>query len=167
MRWSHRKKNIFRMNNYKETHEKGTYISATPIKANREALHDWTIKTGITNPVHPDEYHTTIIYSRVSCKEAEAHDFKLPMHATISGFKVFDSKLGKCLVAALDSEDLQSVNSDITEKYGAVSDFPSYIPHITLSYGFEGELPTNPPKMDIWFTEVKVRGIDPDWKPSK
>lgn len=154
-------------NNYKETHEKGTYIKADPIQANRDQLFSWTQENGITNAVDSSEYHTTIIYSKNPCPEAKEYDFKLPMHATVSGFKIFDAPLGRCLVAALESEDLKTVNSDIMQRYGATSDYPEYIPHITLSYNYDGDLPTNPPKINVWFNKVEVKGLDPTWAPKK
>lgn len=149
-------------------HSAGTYVSVKPIQADVDKLYDWIGQnTDITsNP--KDSYHVTVIYSRTPCPDVEKYDFNLPITANITGWK----KLGKTaddhfLVLTLESEDLNRINSDLMRDYGATSDFPTYIPHISVSYHHPSEIPQNYPSMKITFDSVSVEPLKEGWRPEK
>lgn len=146
-------------------HDSGTYVNVKPTEDDKNKLYDWVISNGIKPPMDKDDYHTTIIYSKTPCPDVKGYDFNLPVTGTICGWKIFGSDLGKCLVAVIQSSDLQKINADLKRDYGATSDFPEYIPHITVSWKFEGSLPDDYPAMNVTFDKVEVKGIDPNWKP--
>ena len=148
-------------------HSKGTYVNVKLSDSDKNRLYDWVTKNGITNPLDKDEYHVTVIYSLTPCPDAAKYDFNLPITGRICGWKIFDAPIGRCLVAHVESEDLQRINADLKANYGATSTFPEYIPHITVSYNFEGEIPQNYPAQLIVFSQVEVKGLNPDWKPKK
>jgi hypothetical protein len=148
-------------------HSHGTYVNVKPSEADKNKLYDWVVENGISKPMDKDDYHTTVIYSKTPCPDVDEYDFDLPITGSICGWKIFESTLGRCLVAQVQSEELQVINADLKRDYGATSDFPEYIPHITISWGYEGSIPDNYPAMKITYDKVEVKGLDPNWTPKK
>lgn len=148
-----------------EEHKDGTYVNVKVCSEDKTKLYDWCEEHGIGPPMDKDDYHATIIYSPTPCPDAKNYNFNLPVHANIVGWKAFDSQLGRCLVAQLQSEELNKLNSDMKTMYGATSSFPEYIAHITVSWGYVGELPQDYPAFQIAFDKAQVKAIDKNWKP--
>jgi hypothetical protein len=150
-----------------DLHAAGTYVNVKVSAEDQDKLYSWCEEHGIGPLMDKEDYHATVVYSPTPCPDAKHYDFNLPATANIVGWKAFDSQLGRCLVAQLQSEDLDKFNADMKNIYGATSNFPSYIPHITVSWGYEGALPENYPAFKITFDKAEVKGIDPNWKPKK
>lgn len=150
-----------------DEHKDGTYVNVKLNELDKDKLYDWVLSHDISNPLDKDEYHVTVIYSRAPCPEAENYNYELPITGHITGWKIFDAPIGRCLVAHVDSSKLQTINTELKRDYGATSDFPDYIPHITVSYDYKGELPTEFPDMLVTFDKVQVKGLDPTWRPKK
>lgn len=148
-----------------EIHPAGTYVNVKVSDSDKTKLYDWCQENGIGPLMDKEDYHATVVYSPTPCPDAIEYDFNLPAEANIVGWKAFDSQLGRCLVAQLQSQDLTKYNMDMKNIYGATSNFPEYIPHITVSWGYEGELPQNYPAFKITFDKAEVKAIDPNWKP--
>ena len=149
-------------------HPHGTYVSVKPIEADIDKLYDWVNNNTsvVSNP--KDSYHVTVIYSRNACPEVKAYDFNLPITGKITGWK----KLGKTaddhfLVLTLESEALHKINDDLMRDYGATSDFPTYVPHISISYHHPEALPENYPAMTITFDSVSIEPLKEGWRPAK
>lgn len=150
------------------THSHGTYVSVTPIQADVDKLYDWVTNNTnvVSNP--KSSYHVTVIYSRTPCPNVKAYDFNLPITGNITGWK----KLGKTaddhfLVLTLESEELDKINADLMRDYGATSDFPTYVPHISISYHHPGALPLDYPAMKITFDSVSIEPLKEGWRPAK
>lgn len=91
-------------------------------------LHD------IPKPIPNDKMHCTLIYSRTPTVIPQVQNQRL-YKATIEKFDVFNTRDGKrCLVAKLNSVDLQVRHNELMTDLEASYDFPNYLPHITLSY---------------------------------
>jgi hypothetical protein len=148
-------------------HRDGTYVSATLCDEDKETLYNWVTSNGISDPLNKDEYHVTVIYSRTPCPEAANYDYNTPITGNITGWKIFEAGIGRCLVAHIESEQLQTINADLQRNYGATSDFPEYIPHITVSYSYEGTIPDNYPAIKVKFDKVISKGLDVNWRPTK
>jgi hypothetical protein len=148
-----------------QDHKDGTYVNVKLADIDKGRLYRWCQDNGIHPLMDKEEYHATIVYSPTPCPDAKNYDFNLPASAQIVGWKIFNSDLGKCLVAQLFSEDLNKINSDMKNIYGATSNFPEYIPHITVSWKYEGDLPDNYPAFKVMFNRAEVKAIDKDWKP--
>lgn len=162
--WNEREQSMIEEN---DEHKNGTYINVKPTEEAKDTIFDWVSNNGINDPLDKNEYHVTVIYSKTPCPGAVNYDFNLPIEGTISGWKIFDAGIGRCLVASIQSEQLQTINADLKANYGATSDFPEYIPHITVSYNYLGEIPQNYPAMRVTFNQVEVKGLDPTWRPKK
>lgn len=148
-------------------HKDGTYINVKPTKDNKKELYNWVVDNEIGNPLNRDEYHVTVIYSRNPCPNAKYYDFNLPIEGKICGWEIFDANIGRCLVARIESKQLNDINNDLMTKYGATSDFDSYKPHITVSYDYKGDKPKDIPNINFSFDMVEVKGLDTNWRPKK
>ena len=109
----------------------GTYVAARFCKESVRSLVDLQEQIGVPNPVSPHDLHTTIVYSRVPI-EWEPMTHNVPAH--VVGYRVFETDAGTdCLVLELDCPSLADRFNEAMDR-GATFDFPSYIPHVTLSY---------------------------------
>lgn len=152
-----------------DEHAHGTKVFVYPSKEDAARLYDFVKNTlKIDKPVKASQYHCTVIYSSASCGLAERHPIKVPMTGNIYGWRIFESPTlqSKCLVALLSSNEIRTLNRELIDSYGATSNFPTFIPHITVAWGYEGEVPKDVPKGLINFDAYKVAGIDPNWTPA-
>lgn len=153
-----------------DTHPDGTYVATTLTKASQKQLDDYVSKLKIPNASDPAQYHSTVIYSRKGVPEVKDYKFKLPFKAKIKEWKQFDTKLGssgKCLVAIMDSPELEEAHSEIRREYGATHDYPDYHPHVTVSYDYAGPLPDEVPDMELEYGDVEIKPLDPQFTPAK
>jgi hypothetical protein len=148
-------------------HFNGTKVFVYPQKTDSQKLYDFVKAQGVQGDlVKPSQYHCTVIYSDYGCPTVEEKPVHLPMTGGIFEWKVFGSpQFGKCLVGVLNSAEIRRLNREIVETYGAVSRFPTFVPHITVAWAFEGEVPTELPRFSLLFDAYKVAGIDPHWTP--
>ena len=138
----------------------GTYASLSPAKEDREKLHSWMEHQHIKKLVDAKDYHCTVVYSTKSVPEITNLKVSLPIKARCKEWKVFGPD--KMLVIALKSSKATALFNK-TIKMGAKTDYPSYIPHITVALGFTGDLPKEIPNFDIQFVKFKVGTIDEDF----
>jgi hypothetical protein len=138
-------------------HPNGTYAEALLDSDTKKKLLEFIAENDILNSVK--EFHCTVVYSKAACPSVKEMKVRFPVIAKITEFALFDAKPGsgdgKCLVACLDAVELNRYHYDAREQYGATTSYPMYIPHITLSYDFEGDIP-EVPEFDIVFNKIKV-----------
>lgn len=155
----------------KDEHKNGTYSAVNPNKDTVENVAKFMIEHEIKNPVDPKDLHVTTAYSRKPIPEARNCYPKLPMKAKFKKWEVFNTVIGttgKCLVAALESDELQAFFQKLRKDYGAEYDYPEYIPHMTLTYSFEGnKVPEAEPEFDFIFDGYTFKGIDTNWSSKK
>lgn len=114
----------------------GKYIGIRFEPETKEKLKSIVAGESIPNATEPDDYHSTIAYSRGSQIPGYqvAGKMKNPIEAKIKDFGIFPSQDGcNCLVAKLDAPDLVDMHNK-TREHGATHDYDEYIPHVTLSY---------------------------------
>ena len=149
----------------KKAHKNGTYICANLSTDNKFDIFSWVEENKIPNPCSPSQYHCTVVYSRKGIPDAVSDPIlKTQAKAKASSWKIFPSQEGKkCLVLHLESEDLDKAFRHFKKKYGAVYDFPSYEPHITVSYDYGTDvIPKTLPLTEITFTCYHIDALDPD-----
>lgn len=146
--------------------QQGTYIMAELDKSSKDQLFNFVNTLNIPNKTDPQEYHSTIIYSR-NPVDASDYKFDKKIEANITEWKIFPTKTGKsCLVAIVDSKKLIKYNADLMKDYGATSDFPSYHPHITVSYDLEIDtVPEELPSFKITYDKITIKPLDLDFVP--
>jgi hypothetical protein len=147
-------------------HEHGTYVSLIPCDADAKKLTEWVgDNLTLSNVVPTKDLHTTLVYSKTPVPAVEDYQFGKYFSGKIVGWKLLGDEQNKFLVAHVESEQLQDLYADM-QKLGATSDYPDYIPHITVVYDYEGELPTVYPSMTITYTAVHVEGLKESWRPA-
>jgi hypothetical protein len=139
---------------------KGTYSSLLVDPECAAQLYAFCQENGIPDPVDADSYHCTVIYSHQPCPDVAHEDFGTTCNATPKGYKLLGTDT-IVLVLELECPNAERLHNLFMQKYGATHDYDSYIPHITLSKGYNGKiLPTELPPFDIVFTGHTVEAID-------
>ena len=114
----------------------GTYIAIKYDALSQNKLTSLAERFDVPNIIPKDKLHTTIIYSTVHSDDVIVNTN--PYNSFINKFDTFDSPSGKrCLVVILDNDALKERYKELTKLHGFVSDYPEYVPHITLSYDIE------------------------------
>ena len=67
----------------------------------------------------------------------------------------------------MDSPELEKAHKEIRDKYGATHDYPDYHPHVTISYDYPDELPTEVPDMELEYDYVDIKPLNPQFVPDK
>lgn len=111
----------------------GVFVSRPVI--NGEAWAKWAEKHKIPNPVPAEQMHLTVIASRTDVK-CKAEKFFLPVETTRGVFGMLGTD--DSVLAFIFSDCCLSSRHYFMIEHGAVSDWPTYRPHITLSYDAKG-----------------------------
>jgi len=119
-----------------ETSTKGTYVGAKFSDETNDRLEKFIKKHNIKNPLDPEHFHTTLIYSRKYLPDFKARgELQPPLIGTPKKFDIFKSRTDtNCLVLIYDSKEMVARHNQIMKEFEATYDFPKYVCHITLSY---------------------------------
>ena len=131
--------------------EAGTYAAVKPVGGTVGLLAQWMQHSGIpaANLEAIEDLHVTLLYSRkpvrVVCTGQE-------FHATPAGWDLFKNKDGSVsLVLLLDSPELVRRHSELMA-LGATYDYPSYKPHLTVTYHFNEKTTDHLPPIEFGLT---------------
>lgn len=121
----------------------GTYVGLRVLPHSAKKLKQYCVDNGIaiTTAQWERRLHTTLIYSRINLPTFVA-DPKKSFSATFDGFDLFDGQNPgeNPLVVRLSSPLLLARHKFIRQEFGATHDYPSYEPHVTLTYNFTGNI---------------------------
>lgn len=151
-------------------HPEGTYISAQLDDQSKNKLYDFTKTLELSDPAPKEQYHSTIIYSRVGVPETEYFDYPESFKGTFKEWRIFENRIQgtKCLVAIVDSPELHGLHERIMNETAATYDFDEYHPHVTLTYNYEyDKVPDIKPDFSLNYSGVTVKPLDPTFIPSK
>lgn len=137
----------------------GTYSSLLVSDESQKELFAFCAGLGIDNLVDPEDYHCTVIYSKVPCFDIADEDFNLPCKAIPTGFKILGTDT-KVLVLEVFCPNAVRLHNLFKEKYNATHDYPEYISHITISGEFDGEIPIELPEFEIVFDDFVVEKLE-------
>jgi hypothetical protein len=143
----------------------GTYASFKLSAKSSDKLHKWLEDQKIPNLSPANDYHVTILYSRkVVTDDLKEWDVSVPIRAKIDHWKIFPMQTGeKCLVMVLDQKKFDTLHDKIIDDLGATHDFPSFIPHVTVSTNYTGKtVPDELPKFPLSFDEFSVEKLELD-----
>jgi hypothetical protein len=133
----------------------GTYASYKLTPRSADKLMNWIIDNDITSPTPKEELHVTTTYSRADVDLVPSDKNNIVLNP--SGYSI--GVLKNALVLHIESDELTKVHDDALDA-GATSDYPSYKPHITLSYDAEAneELIRNlvPPTFEITLSHEEI-----------
>jgi len=142
---------------------KGVYMSLKPVNGSKEVFEQY-IKENLSGYEATPDPHLTLIYSKKPF-DGEIKTEEYEASGDVKGFAIF-GKEEKALVAEINSNDIVDRNKTLVEKYGFVSDFDEYKPHITLVYGIEEDfdletLPEFP--QELIFGKETAEELDLNW----
>jgi hypothetical protein len=113
----------------------GVYVGLRVIDAGNDRLREYAAANNLPNPVTAKErrLHVTVIYSRVGAPiQAQPELVHL---ARPVGFDIFSSSEGaNALVLRLSAPTVEARHRQLMSTYPLTYDYPTFKPHITLSY---------------------------------
>jgi len=139
----------------------GTFVGAKLTEDCADRLIEWMTQQGIPNPTPKEELHCTVVYS----EEREikitplAYEPPLEIDPRLFKFKHFGENR-EVLVLAFDRPELAYRHKLLREKYKLGWKFPSYIPHVTLSYNAPEHIEVLP-DFPLVFQGEEVGGFNP------
>jgi len=137
-----------------ENDKQPMYVAVRPDPTTITLLNSLASQYNVPNPLRPEKMHCTLIYSRTPTIIPQVQVHRI-YKSTIEKFDIFNTRDGKrCLVAKLRSTDLQIRHNELMTELEASYDFPSYLPHITLSYDVGPDFDINP--MNVKITQNPV-----------
>jgi len=155
-------------NNNKKQGADGTYAKVVPSAQTVNRIAKIADMLNIPELVSPTAMHTTVVYSRVVCEGISSLTPQAPITATPIGFTLFDTDGDTALVLVLDSPGLHELHNICRDKFGATHDYPTYTPHLTLTYNYPDiDLPSNDMLQYfgiIEFDQYIVEPLDFEWK---
>lgn len=114
----------------------GKYVALDLDPTTKENLTNFCLTNQIPNPLEPDKFHTTLAHSKEDFPWNVEGELEAPIVVEPESFfwEIFKTQGGaNCLVLRFQNDLIDQKNADMTEA-GAVSDFPSYKSHVSLSY---------------------------------
>lgn len=107
----------------------GDYVAVRPDEASTKLIVRMQQHLKIQDPIPPEKLHCTIAYSKKPLNIL----FTLSDSIHQAYIKALSS-LNSFPVLYIESSSLRVRNNELKLLCGAISDYPDYIPHITLSY---------------------------------
>lgn len=133
---------------------------------NSEEIVEWARSQGFDSVLYPDDLHTTVLSSRRPIyfpEDKEEYFWSAKQPITAKGGSRWVLPLGNRVYALVfDCPAIVRDWLNFREEFGASWDFPSFIPHITLTYkGDDLDLETIEPfREDINFGPVEISEFD-------
>lgn len=156
--------------------QKGTYAGVKFSKDTQESLVDYMREAKIPNMLDKDKLHSTLLYSRKHCPNYKPAS-PVEYIGTPIGLDVWDTDApgggkSKCLVLKYSCPALEKRHAQLRKEHGATHDFPTYNPHITLSYDIGDVNPDDFPDVRKFLDVIKIvdeysEDLDLDWTPKK
>jgi len=142
----------------------GTYAAVKFDHATRKMIYRYCVMAKLPNVVRPDKLHSTLLFSDVDLPLYEPNErYTYPLVAYPVGLAIWDSRddqnvTTKCLVVMLDCPHLTDRHNQLMKEHDATYPFPSYCPHLTLSYDIGDIDPETLPFFDGYVPHVVITG---------
>jgi len=153
-----------RVANPKEVAKRNGLYASRPV-VNAQAWYDWAVKYGVPNPIAAADMHVTVVHSTKDVKIRPRDDYMI-----VDSERALFAMFGRdedAFVVAFWNWRLQDRHWDFIAA-GAVTSWPSYRPHLSISYDaadFEisDEAMANAPEQIVLGPEVydEIRGATP------
>lgn len=132
----------------KQKEKKGTYSGVKFDNKTTNAILKYIKDNKIPKGLPSEKMHSTVLYSRKFLPNYKpAGDYDKALEGTPTDFDVWssnneDGSSTNCLILKYDCDDLVKRHKELMDTHNATYDFPTYDPHITLSYDI-GDLDIN------------------------
>jgi hypothetical protein len=127
---------------------RGSYFGLHPTKETIEAMQEFMKEHHVPNPLENDKLHSTVVFSRTFCGARPLGKLDPTWQGQFTAFDIFpsggpadddgleesDKPRSNCLVLKFDCPELHERHHFLRKHHGATHDFPSFEPHMTLSY---------------------------------
>lgn len=117
----------------------GSYAAVEYDSVTQQHFADWLKQQKIPYKINPKKMHSTVIYSRKPIDEQRYCDDTVNWKFTATRFDVVESNSLPVLIIILDAPQLIQQHKKMLDA-GATHDFDDYIPHVTASYNFKGDV---------------------------
>lgn len=153
---------------YYKSYKNGNYVGMKLCDESVEKVMKLMKKLKLEKPVSEDDLHITLMYSpnkgNPSFMPSKLEQVAMPTRFALYG----DDK--NCLVIKLESEGLQERHKEIGS-FGFIHTYDEYNPHLTLSYGFEGEEKPDDDLLkdlgELEFCDEYITPLEEDWAGEK
>lgn len=158
---------LMSLTEFADDHKDGTYVEYKLSEKSAAEIKNFCTDAGIDPIVKTESLHCTILYSRKPAPAAKFHHYPLIVNAYPKHWTIFNMRDGKkCLVLELESGGyFETIHHDLMSLYDASHDFPEYKAHMTVSYDYQGEVPTQIPQFILEFDRPHVESLDPLFVP--
>lgn len=146
-----------------ESEPRSLYVSRKLL--NSEELIGWAKSQGFETTLQPGDLHVTVMYSEVPVAWPVPRSGGLLVGPSEER-SVGPLGDGGAVVLKFKSPDLSGRWQELQD-YGAVSSWPSYVPHVTITWNAPEGLDLNkvePYKGNLIFGPEIFKEVDPDWK---
>lgn len=149
----------------KEEHKKGTYVGLRVLNPSSKQLYEFCQQNGIlvNQPTFERRLHTTVLYSRKPCPGVVVDP---SIHtATFEDFALFTNSKGEdtVLVVKLNAPSVVARHLKLMAEHGGTFDYPVFVPHVTLSQAFYGNINKIPPiDFTIYLGYEYIEELDED-----
>lgn len=127
----------------REMSSRGTYFGVKPTKETIHAMKEFMGDHRIPNPVEDNKLHATVVYSRtfVGARPLgilnptwKAKFHKYDLFQTSPRVDEADGTPDQCLVMKFHCPEIHDRHNYLRKQHGATHDFPTFDPHVTMSY---------------------------------
>ena len=149
----------------------GTYVEFTVTEQTHNKLNHWLDSLGLPQAKHP--FHVTTVFSKVPILYITAHSNDSIMVYPENMALLFlqgNNDLGLCLCLMLNDPAFY-FSHERAMNLGATWDYPTFIPHLTLTYNTQiADLIAKPIKipnfpMQFLAQPEAIMELDADWRP--
>jgi 2'-5' RNA ligase len=159
------------------TKKKGTYAGVKFDKDTKQSIMDYMKEAHIPNALPTSKLHTTLLYSRVECPNYKPIE-SVKYVGEPDEFVVWETQgvggkgKARCLVLKYKCPELVKRHKELIKEHGATHDFPSFEPHITLSYDIGDMKLSSFPDVQKHLGTIHtvgeyVESLDLDWAETK
>jgi 2'-5' RNA ligase len=148
-----------------ESSDKGTFVGVRLTSDSAKKVLHWLAENKIKDPVTKEELHVTLLLDKHSPIDHKPVRYDPPLVTDLESYKIELFGQDKdILVLTFECPQLESRHMSLRKKYGVSWDWPTYSPHMTLTYKVqEVTEPLEPPTFVIELDQEYVSEFDPSW----
>ncbi|QBX06151.1 hypothetical protein Va3_197 [Vibrio phage Va3] len=136
----------------------GTYVGIRLDEASKQELVRLQKTLRLKNPLEPDKFHVTVLYSR---KQIDVPVVDTTFVATVEHIDCWKTQDGKyAVVAKMVCPELVERHDDLIS-IGGTHDYPDYTPHVTLSY--DDAITPMPVNAEVRLVDEYLEPLDLNW----
>lgn len=121
----------------------GTYVALRVAQSTHDDIKNFCVNNNVqVNLSHFDRrLHCTLIYSRKYCPDLCVNPSQI-YRAEFCGYDIFTNSTGdnNVLVMKIKSPQVYARHKQLMREYSATYDYEDFVPHLSISYNFTGDI---------------------------